>query len=146
MNLSVHRNKTAARAGQTGIDGGKNINMKIKVKTKHDAVLAEGTYNTAVSSVTPKPTEAQPTKILLGFKVDGYQKELIKENPASFNAGSPLRADAETILSRSFTHEEDKSGFELNTLIGLKCQVVVFHKAGSGGRPKPTVSLVLPAA
>jgi len=120
--------------------------MKIKSTTKHEEVLVEGTYNTAVNSVTPKPSEAKPKVIQVGFKAEGYDKELHKELPASFNEGSPLRADTETILGRRLTAEEVKDGFELNTLIGMKCQVVVFHKSGSGGRPKPTVSLVLPAA
>jgi hypothetical protein len=119
--------------------------MKISAKTKQVATLEEGTYAATLSSVTGKPTETNPTKVVFGFKVEGFDKELTKENPASFVAGSPLRSDTETIIGRSFTTDEANDGIELTTLVGKKCQIVVFHKAGSGGRPKPAVSLVLPA-
>jgi hypothetical protein len=115
------------------------------IKTKRVVVLEEGTYNATASSITGKPTEAKPTKILFGFKVEGYDKEVFKENPVSFAAGSPLRTDTETILGRSFTTDEANEGIDLATLVGQKCQIVVYHKAGSGGRPKPAVSMVMPA-
>ena len=118
----------------------------MKISVKKEVNLEEGTYNATVSSITGKPNETKPKNILFGFKVDDYDKELTKDNPANFKAGSPLRSDTETILGRSFTTQEAEDGFELTTLIGKKCQVVVFHKAGSGGRPKPAVSIILPAA
>jgi hypothetical protein len=114
-------------------------------RKKEVAIPEEGTYNATVSSVIGRPAEGEPKRILIGFKVDGYAKDIIKENPAAFIAGSPLRADTETILGRSFTTDEADQGFELTKLVGLKSNIVVFHKAGSGGRPKPAVSLVLPA-
>ena len=114
------------------------------VKVKQVQVLAEGTFNATVSSVTAKPNEAKPTKFVFGFKVDGYDKEVFKDNPLSFAAGSPLRSDTETIIGRSFTTEEANKGYELSNLVGNKCQIVVYHKAGSGGRPKPAVSVVMP--
>jgi len=114
------------------------------IKTKQVAVLEEGSYNATVSSVTAKPNEAKPNKIVFGFKVDGFDKEVTKENPISFNAGSPLRSDTETIMNRSFTTDEANDGVDLKSLVGFKCQVVVFHKGGSGGRPKAAVSVVRP--
>jgi len=116
------------------------------IKTKQVAVLLEGTYNATVSSVTPKPNEAKATKIVFGFKVDGYDKEVTKDNPTSFAAGSPLRTDTETIMGRSFTTDEANAGVDLQSLIGKPCQITVYHKAGSGGRPKPAVSIVRAAA
>lgn len=116
------------------------------IRTKQVTVLAEGTYHATVGSVTGKPNEDEPTKIVFGFKVDNYDKEITKEIPPSFVAGSPLRSDTETIMNRSLTTEEANQGVDVKTLVGYKCQIVVFHKAGSGGRPKPAVSLVLPAA
>ena len=115
------------------------------IKTKQVAVLSEGTYDATVSSVTGKPNENKPTKIVFGFKVDDYDKEVMKEIPPSFVAGSPLRSDTETIMNRSLTTEEANTGVDVKTLVGFKCQVVVFHKSGSGGRPKPAVSIVRPA-
>lgn len=115
------------------------------VKTKQVVVLEEGTFNATVSSVTAKPNEDKPTKFVFGFKVDGYDKEVFKDNPLSFAAGSPLRSDTETIMGRSFTTDEANDGIDLSTLVGKKCQIVVYHKAGSGGRPKPAVSVVMPA-
>ena len=116
------------------------------VKTKPVVVLEEGTYNATVSSVTAKPNEDKPTKIVFGFRVEGYDKDVFKDNPLSFAAGSPLRSDTETILGRSFTTDEANEGIDLNTLVNKACQITVFHKAGSGGRPKPAVSMVMPAA
>ena len=119
--------------------------MKIIAKTPQVSVLAEGTYDATVGSITPKPNETEPTKIISGFNIEGYDKEVMKETPASFVAGSPLREDTETIIRRKLTEEEEKKGFELNTLVGMKCRVVVYHKASAGGRPKPAVSIVMPA-
>jgi hypothetical protein len=115
------------------------------IKTKQVAVLREGTYNATVGSVDPKPNEAKANKIVFGFKVEGYDKEVTKDNPTSFAAGSPLRTDTETIIGRSFTTDEANAGVDLKSLVGYKCQIVVYHKAGSGGRPKPAVSIVRPA-
>lgn len=115
------------------------------VKTKQVLVLAEGTFNATVSSVTAKPNEDKPTKFVFGFKVEGYDKEVFKDNPLSFAAGSPLRSDTETLLRRSFTTDEANKGIDLTTLVGKQCQIVVYHKAGSGGRPKPAVSVIMPA-
>ena len=120
--------------------------MIVSAKTKQVTVLGEGTYHATVSSVSGKPNETNPTKVIFGFKVEGYDKELTKDNPASFVAGSPLRSDTETLINRSFTTDEANDGYDLKKLTGFKCQIVVYHKAGSGGRPKPAVSLVLPAA
>lgn len=115
------------------------------VKTKQVVVLDEGTFNATVSSVTAKPNETKPTKFVFGFKVEGYDKEVFKDNPLSFAAGSPLRSDTETILGRSFTTDEANEGIDLNTLVGKEAQIVVYHKGGSGGRPKPVVSVIMAA-
>jgi hypothetical protein len=115
------------------------------IKTKQVAVLGEGNYDATVSSVTGKPNEAKATKIVFGFKVEGYDKEVTKDNPTSFAAGSPLRTDTETIMGRSFTTDEANDGVDIKSLVGFKCQVVVYHKAGSGGRPKPVISVIRPA-
>ena len=114
-------------------------------KTKQVIVLDEGTYPTTVSSVNGKPNEAKATKIVFGFKVNGYDKEVFKDNPVSFAAGSPLRSDTETIMGRSFTTDEANDGIDLSTLVAKECQIVVYHKAGSGGRPKPAVSIIMAA-
>ena len=83
------------------------------------------------------PMKQSPRKSFLG--------SILRDTPASFVAGSPLREDTETIIRRKLTEEEEKKGFELNTLVGMKCRVVVYHKASAGGRPKPAVSIVMPA-
>src|ERR1700739_577818 len=92
--------------------------MRVNSKNKQVVILPEGTYPSKVSSIIGKPNESNPTKIVFGFQVEGYDKELTKENPASFVAGSPLRADTETIIGRSFTTKEADEGVELTTLIG----------------------------
>jgi len=120
--------------------------MLIKAKPSNKAILAEATYNSNVASVKGKPTDAEPKKVVLGFKIQDQEGEVVKELPFSFEDGSPLRNDVETILRRQFTKTEAIEGFDLIGLIGKPCQVIVMHKSGAGGKPLAVVSVVLPAA
>ena len=141
--------RAAEDTPQTSSKGSGNTqqNMIIKVKTKQQvAIPPEATYDATVNSVTPKPNEAKPEKVIGGFKIDGYEKEIPTESSPSFILGSPLRTDTITILGRTLTTAESEKGMDLNLLIGKKCQIVVYHKSSSGGRPKPVVGNVLPAA
>ena len=124
----------------------KNKNMLIKAQPKPGALLSEGAYHATLTSIAGKPTEQDPKKVQFGFKVEGAKEELTKECPFSFDEGAPLRNDAETLLGRQLTSREAADGFDLATLIGKPCQVIVAHKAAPGGRLQPTVAVVQPAA
>jgi hypothetical protein len=120
--------------------------MIIKSKTTNRVLLAEGTYAAKVGSVKGKPDDSNPKKIMLGYKIEQCDEEIFKELPASFEDGTPLRKDVETIFGRQLNRNEADAGIDLNTLIDKECNVIVMHRSGSGGRPVPVVSLVLPSA
>ena len=121
--------------------------MFLKLKTKKSALVSEGTHRAVVNSVVGKPTEEDPKRIDLGFRVEGSTDEVIKVLPISLEVGSPLRNDVETILGRTLTNQDLSDGFDPHTqLQGKSCQIVVMHKNGSGGRPVAVATLVLPTA
>jgi hypothetical protein len=119
--------------------------MMLKATAPKTALLSEGTYPAALKSVTGLPDKDNPKKVALGFGIHGHEAEVVKEMPASFDAGQPLRKDAETLLGHELTASEAQMGFDLDQLIGKPCRVVVMHKGGAGGKPKAVVSVVLPA-
>jgi len=118
--------------------------MLIKSNSPKKSMLSEGNYGAKVSSIECKPDEANPKKIFISFKIGNEKAELVKQLPASFESGTMLRKDVETILARPLTEAEEVNGFDLNSLIGKECQVVVMHKASAGGKKVPAVGLILP--
>jgi hypothetical protein len=56
---------------------------------------------------------------------------------------SKLRKFVEGILGRTLTKEEVQ-GFDLETLIGLECQIVVKHEQGADGNIYSRVETVIP--
>jgi hypothetical protein len=125
--------------------GGGNI-MMLKATAPKTVLLSEGTYHATLKSLTGLPDKENPKKVALGFIIQGHEAEVIKVLPASFDAGKPLRKDAETILGHELTTSEAQAGFDLDQFIGKPCQVVVMHKAAAGGKTEAVVSVVLPAA
>jgi hypothetical protein len=119
--------------------------MMLKASAPKIALIPEATYPATLSSIKGLPDETNPKKVAIGFKIDGHDTEVVKEVSVSFDTGKPLRKDAETILGRELTNSEAQSGFDINKLIGKLCQVVVMHKAASGGKPQAVVSVVLKA-
>jgi hypothetical protein len=119
--------------------------MMLKASSPKTVLLSEGTYPATLASIKGLPDNTKPKRVALGFKVGNTDIEVTKELPASFDIGKPLRKDAESILGRELTSSEGQAGFDLNTLIGKTCQVVVMHRAGAGGKTSAAVSLVLKA-
>jgi hypothetical protein len=118
--------------------------MMLKATAPKTALLSEGTYPSALKSVTGLPDKENPKKVALGFGIQGHETEVVKVLPTSFDAGKPLRKDAETILGHELTASEAQAGFDLDQLIGKPCRVVVMHKAAAGGKTEAVVSVVLP--
>ena len=119
--------------------------MIIKETINNQTLPQEGNYIAKVASVKVKPNEQAPKKLIVGFKIENHEKEILKEVPYSFNEGTPLRKDVETILASEFTKAKITQGFDLDELIGKPCGVVVMHKAAAGGKSVAVVGLVLPA-
>jgi hypothetical protein len=107
--------------------------MIVKSKTNNKALLLEGQYGAKVCSAKAEPTESNAKKIAVAWKIPGHDPEIEKEYPPSFETGTPLRRDVETILGRQLTQAEAETGFNLNSLIGRDSNVAVMHKSGSGG-------------
>lgn len=118
--------------------------MIVKSKSPKSSILNEGNYEAKVSSIECKPNETSPKKILISFKIDNEKVGLVKQLPASFESGTMLRNDVESILARPLTETEEDKGFDLNSLIGMECHIVVMHKAGAGGKKVPAVGVILP--
>jgi len=118
--------------------------MKLKPISSKNGLVSEGNHTGTIISITGKPDEINPKKVIIGFEIENNDK-VEKELSASLEEGSPLRRDVETILGRPLNKSEITDGFDLASLIGRTCQVVVIHKSGAGGKPVAVVGLVLPA-
>jgi hypothetical protein len=116
--------------------------MMLIASKPQTSLIPEGSYPATLSTVTGLPDEQKPKKVALGFKIDGQTAAVTKELPASLDANTPLRKDVETIRGSELTASEALAGLDITKLIGQRCQVVVMHKVGSGGKPKAVVSLV----
>jgi len=121
----------------------KEKHMILTASKPKTSLIAEGTYPATLKSIKGVPDDSNPRKVLIGFKPGGHELEVNKEFQASFDDGKPLRKDVETILGRQFTSKEAQTGFDITKLIGKRCQVVIMHKSGAGGKPQAAVSLVL---
>ena len=144
IRVSARVNRNTAAASRNNRGGG-NI-MMLKATAPKTALLSEGTYPATLKSVTGLPDKDNPKKVALGFAIQGHEAEVVKVLPASFDAGKPLRKDAETILGHELTAGAAQAGFDLDQLIGKPCRVVVMHKATNGGKTEAVVSVVLSPA
>ncbi len=120
-------------------------NMIVKSK-KTSRLVPEGTHPASLVSVTGKPNDIEPKKIIFGFKVNGHEGELTKEVPVSFEERATLRKDVETLQGRQLTAKEAEEGINLQSLVGRRCQAIVTHKSGVGGKPVAVVTLLQPLA
>jgi len=123
-----------------------SIIMIIKSKNTKTPILNEGNYAAAVASITGRPNDTEPKKVALGFTIENHDGEITKILPFSFENGTPLRKDVETLLGNQLTATEAEGGVDLATLIGKRCQVVVVHRAKAGGKPVAEVGIILPLA
>ncbi len=118
--------------------------MKLQ-KHKKEAIPKEGPHEATIASIKGKPEGENPKKLVIGYKVDGYEKEIpFDVTPVSMAPGKPLRKFAETALDRPLKDEEAED-LEFDTLLNRPCLIVVAHKTGAGGRQLiPHVTVVLP--
>jgi hypothetical protein len=114
----------------------------LKASAPKSPLLKEGNCDVKVSSFKGIPNDTDPKRAALGFKIEGQTDEVFKEYPVSFNEGSPLRHDVETIIGTQLTSKEAAAGFDPSKIIGKSCRVVIMHKAAAGGKAKAVVSVV----
>jgi hypothetical protein len=118
--------------------------MILKSNATKSSILNEGSYSATVSTIVFKPNETKPKSVLIGFKIQNHDEDVVKQVPASFESGAILRKDVEAILGRKLTDTEVYEGLDHNKLVDKECQIVVMHKAGAGGKKVPAVGLILP--
>ena len=116
----------------------------LKASAPRTTLLAEGTYPATLKSVKGLPDDDNAKKVEFGFKTDHHDAIVTKELPVSFDEGTPLRNDTETLRGSELKPSEAVAGFNPAPLIGKRCRVVVMHKSGAGGRPYASVSVIMP--
>ena len=114
----------------------------LKASAPKTSLIAEGTYPATLKTIKGLPDDQKPRKVEFGFKTDNHEDIVTKELPFSFDEGTPLRNDAETLLGQELTASEAQDGFNPSPLIGKRCRVVVMHKSSAGGKAKAVVSVV----
>ena len=119
------------------------IMLILKASAPKTSLIAEGTYTATLKTIKGLPNDENPRKLELGFKTDNHEGIVTKELPFSFDEGTPLRNDAETLLGQELTASEAQDGVNPSTLIGKRCRVVVMHKSSTGGKAKAVVSVIM---
>jgi hypothetical protein len=75
----------------------------------------------------------------------GRRVEVARLYTLSLHERAALRQDLERWRGKKFTDQELDRGFDLETVIGVNCQVVVSHSLGDNGTTYADVDSVLPA-
>ena len=76
----------------------------------------------------------------------GRRLEVARLYTLSLHERAALRQDLERWRGRKFTDVELASGFDLERLLGVNCQVLVSHDLGDNGTTYANVDSVLPPA
>jgi hypothetical protein len=76
----------------------------------------------------------------------GRRVEVARVYTLSLSERATLRKDLECWRGKKFTDAELDTGFDLERVIGVNCQVVVSHDLGDNGTTYANVDNVLPAA
>ena len=118
------------------------IMLILKASAPRTSLIAEGTYPATLKSIKGLPEE-KPRKVEFGFKTDNHEDIVTKELPLSFDEGTPLRNDTETLLGHELKASEAQAGFNPSTLNNKRCRVVVMHKSSAGGKAKAVVSVIM---
>jgi hypothetical protein len=117
--------------------------MKVKLPKITSNLPPKGVYNAQVKSIDPAGEKKVEISFLLTNYADGttlISSKYVNE----MQAGSSLRSDIVTIRGKEISLDEDE--FDFDTVVGMKCQVLLDHRKGSGGKWKPAIKGVLAAA
>src|SRR5688572_1279848 len=124
--------------------------MKVKSSKTKAKLVPEDIYGAILSGIEYLPLGAPtPKKVGEMFELDirddtDKAVAMKREVPANLDTNSPLRADIQAILDRALLPNEIDDGFELDSLKGKKCRVVVAHRGGPGGKLQAVITAVLP--
>ena len=123
-----------------------NIIIKNNSKSKQSTLTPEGIYAAVVHKVTDKNNAetGKPAAVEIEYALTGVTDPIKRTYPADVEGRSPLKRDAKTLRGHGFTHDEVlQSSFNPEVLTGLRCRVVVAHRADGSGKLTAQAKLVL---
>jgi hypothetical protein len=126
--------------------------MKLKNTKGKSSLLTPGKYaGTLVRfDYEPKgaaePKKANPVVQTEEKDTKGNLIEIAKPCPANLDPDSPLRTFIQALLGRPLTDAEVDGGFDPETLVGMKCVVMIVHRNGPGGREQLAIDAIYPQA
>ena len=94
--------------------------------------------------------ESWGDRICFTFETDKLGKEgqplsVFHETSPSLAPQAKLRAVIENVLNREITPQEYKDGFDVETLMGLHCQVFVKMRVSKAGKEYSIVESIIPS-
>jgi len=122
------------------------ITIKNSSKSKQSTLTPEGIYAAVVHKVTDKSNAetGKPAAVEIEYALEGVTDPIKRTYPADVDGRSPLKRDAKTLRGHGFTHDEVlQSSFNPAVLTGLRCRVVVAHRADGSGKLTAQAKLVL---
>ncbi|NBR88058.1 MAG: hypothetical protein EBT61_21645 [Verrucomicrobia bacterium] len=122
------------------------IKIKNNSKSEQAKLTPEGIYAAVVHKVTEKNNAAagKPNEVEIEYALTGVSDPIKRTYPADVDGRSPLKRDAKTLRGHGFTHDEVlQSSFNPEVLTGLRCRVVVAHRADGSGKLTAQAKLVL---
>jgi hypothetical protein len=78
-------------------------------------------------------------------KVEGTNIEILIRCPANLDPDSPARKVVQSLREKPMAQKEEADGYDPEQLIGTKCQVMVVHRSGPGGRLQLAIDAIFPA-
>jgi hypothetical protein len=128
---------------------GGEINMPLIAKVPERRLCPMGAHKAKVEKIEPKHHQEWGERVLFIFLLVGkaYDDRMpirqFTEAGNTLTRKSKLRKFVEGILGRKLTNEEVQ-GFDLETLIGHECQIVVKHEEGVDGNMYSRIETVIP--
>lgn len=122
--------------------------MPIIVKGKEFENCPIGLHRAVVREITPFEHESWGNRIKFTFETDKIGKEgqpLCVFHEASLNLSpkAKLSGIVESIIGRSITLDERKKGFDIESLVGLTCQINVKHRFSQTGNEYAYIDAIL---
>jgi hypothetical protein len=127
---------------------GGETDMPLIAKAPERRLCPMGAHKAKVEKIEPKHHEQSGERVLFTFMLDGRAWDdgmpirVFTEASNTLTRKSKLRKIVEGILGRKLTKAEVQ-GFDLETLVGLECQIVVKHEEGLDGNTYSRVETVI---
>lgn len=122
--------------------------MPVIAKGKEFELCPAGLYPATVVKVTPFEHESWGERVRFTFETDQIGKEgqtlsVFHEASLNLSPKAKLSGIVEDLLGRPITPEERKNGFDIDSLVGITCQVNVKHRFSQTGNEYALVDAVI---